>query len=216
MLGDPDRDRRQLRDLVAVWLPSGFSPTVAEVSSATRAALGPVIDDFIELRLGHELAGRSFVTGLGALLAGTRSTLRLRRLARRVGRRRAGGVLGVLAQLLLEALDPRLQAGDLALVAGGQLDQELDARLTTGVIDRLGFGALHAKGFARRRLCPPTGLNAYLKALVSSAFSQVRGLNDLVAGKAIAGERFDLRGAPAVPIECALDFAPQAGKRRVR
>lgn len=32
----------------------------------------------------------------------------------------------------------------------------------------------------------------------------------------IAGERLDLSGAPSVPIECALDFAPQAGKRRVR
>lgn len=37
-----------------------------------------------------------------------------------------------------------------------------------------------------------------------------------VTHKAIAGERLDLSGAPAVPIECALDFAPQAGKRQGR
>ena len=36
-----------------------------------------------------------------------------------------------------------------------------------------------------------------LKALVSSAFSQVKGLNDLVAGKAIAGAGFE-------PATCGL------------
>ncbi len=75
MLGDPDRDRRQLRDLMAVWLASGFSLAGAEVPSTIRAALGPVIDDLVQLRFGHELASRSFVTGLGALLAGARSAL---------------------------------------------------------------------------------------------------------------------------------------------
>jgi hypothetical protein len=52
-----------------------------------------------------------------------------------------------------------------------------------------------------------------LKALVSSAFSQVKGLSDFVAGKAIAGERFGSNSDLIVPIEWAADLAPQAKKK---
>jgi hypothetical protein len=90
----------------------------------------------------------AFVRSIRALVEG---------FARRVGRGRARGVLGVLAQLLLEPLDPGLQAGDLALVACRQLDQELNAGIPAGVVDRFGLGALHAKRFAKRRLCPLPG-----------------------------------------------------------
>jgi hypothetical protein len=116
----------------------------------------PVIGDFIKLRLRNPACEPFLCDRAGRPACGHSLHAPAER-ACPAGRPKAGGrSSGVLAQLLLEALDPRLQAGDLALIASGQLDQELDARLTTGVIDRLGFGALHAKGFARRRLCPPT------------------------------------------------------------
>ncbi len=102
-----------------------------------------MIDNFIQLRGGHELASRALVTGLSTLLACARSALGLRS-SRRVGRRWTRGVLGVLAQLLLEPFDPRLQTSCLALIARRQLDQELHASLAAGVIDRFGLGALHA------------------------------------------------------------------------
>jgi len=146
VLADADRDRRQLEDLVAVRLAGALALTWLEAPPAARAALGPVLDDLVELRDGHELASRTLVAGLTARLAGARS-LGLWNAARRLARRRQRGVARVLAQLLLEALDPRLQASDLALMARRQLDQELDASLATGVIDRFRLGALHAPRF---------------------------------------------------------------------
>jgi hypothetical protein len=123
VLGDPDRDRRQLRDLVALGLADGLSLGATETASAARAALGPMVDDLIKLGLGHELASRALVTRLPTLLTRARRPPGPRSLPRRIGRRRARGVPRVLAQLLLETLDPRLQAGDLALMARRQLDQ---------------------------------------------------------------------------------------------
>jgi hypothetical protein len=116
-----------------------------------------VVDDLVELLLGHQLAGLALVARLATLLAGARGSLGLGALGGRVGRRWARGVLRALPQLLLEALDPRLQAGDLSLVAGGELDQELDAGLPACVIDSLGLGALHGKRFDVLGLCPLWG-----------------------------------------------------------
>jgi hypothetical protein len=42
-----------------------------------------------------------------------------------------------------------------------------------------------------------------LKALVSSAFGQIKALGDVCSTKAIAGERFGLTGNRAVPLEWA-------------
>jgi hypothetical protein len=54
-----------------------------------------------------------------------------------------------------------------------------------------------------------------LKALVSSAFSEIKGLSELSgsAPKAIARERFGPNSDLIVPIRWAADFAPQAGLR---
>ncbi len=49
VFGDLDRDRRQLRDLVAVRLVDRLPFTVTEITAAARAALGPVLDDLIQL-----------------------------------------------------------------------------------------------------------------------------------------------------------------------
>jgi DNA repair exonuclease SbcCD ATPase subunit len=53
-----------------------------------------------------------------------------------------------------------------------------------------------------------------LKALVSSAFSQVRSLSDLVAGKAIAGEGFSLMGDAFAVAEFGTKTALALRKRR--
>lgn len=49
VLGDLDRDRRQLRDLMAMRGAGGVMLTWIEVLPAARAALGPVVDDLIQL-----------------------------------------------------------------------------------------------------------------------------------------------------------------------
>lgn len=86
---------------------------------------------------------------------------------RRVGGGWLGAVARVLAQLLFEPLDPRLQAGDLALVAlterlGSlhQLEDRLDGAFPPGVVDGLCLGALHAARFdigaGTPALCQPS------------------------------------------------------------
>ena len=49
MLGEDDRNRRQLRDLVASRLANGAALCIAE-SVAAGAALGPVVDELIDVR----------------------------------------------------------------------------------------------------------------------------------------------------------------------
>src|SRR5260221_13380215 len=46
-------------------------------------------------------------------------------------------MLRAVAQLLHEVLNPQLDAGALALIAGRQLDQDFDASHSAGVVDRL-------------------------------------------------------------------------------
>ena len=157
MLGDGDRGRRQLGDLVAMGRGGEIVLARIEALPAAEAALRPVVDDLIQLRFGHELASCSLVAGLATLPAGTWRALGRWPLGRRVSRGWARGVLGALAQLLLKPLDPRLQPGHLALVAGGQLDQELDAGLAARVVDRLGLGALHGKKVRRAEVMSPWG-----------------------------------------------------------
>ncbi len=50
----------------------------------------------------------------------------------------------------LELLDPAIHS-----------QQDFNDDLTSGVIDRLGFGAVHALTFDGAELCPPNPLNGY-------------------------------------------------------
>ena len=49
VLGDLDRDRRQLRDLVAAGRAGEVVLVRIEALPAARAALGPVVNDLIQL-----------------------------------------------------------------------------------------------------------------------------------------------------------------------
>ncbi len=133
--------------------PRGLTLGLLEAVPAAATALRIVIDDLVELILGGELAPRPAVPGLATRLArralGPLAGLCAALLAglRRIGGRWLGAVSRALPDLLFKPLDPRLEAGDPALVARRQLDHELDARLAAGVVDGLRLGALHAPRF---------------------------------------------------------------------
>lgn len=159
MLFDLDGDLGQLRDLVAVRRGRNRPLILAEAVPAARAALGPVLDEASDPLLRDELAGRPLVTRLTTGRTAGRRALPPRARPGRILRRRARSVPRALAQALLEPLDACLEAGDLALIASAQLDQELDTGLASRVVDRLGLGALHAKRIRRdptsTSLCQP-------------------------------------------------------------
>ena len=107
-----------------------------------------MIDDLIDLILGLQLAARAAMPGLAARLAlaaqqllglrpGLRPTLltRLRRIRRRRLRTRAR----VPARLLLQPPEPLLEQ----LNRGREIKDELHARLTARVIDRLRLTTIH-------------------------------------------------------------------------
>src|SRR5439155_21455343 len=101
-------------------------------------------------------------------LARSRAALSTR--PRRIRRGRSRGVAGVLAQLLFEAADPLLEPS----VGDGQplerlleLEDELDTALPASIVDRLGFGSIHAPGFAGSTGDPcyvDLRLNAYARS----------------------------------------------------
>src|SRR5450756_447804 len=79
----------------------------------------------------------------------------------RIGRRRLGARARIRPRPLLQPSDPILQASDLALIARRQLKQELDARLTTSVVDGLRLSALHTPRVRRHSAQPsPTSTTA--------------------------------------------------------
>ena len=118
-------------------------------ASATRVWV--VIDDLIHLVLRFEIATRTLMPGLSTLrsaltlaahqLLGLRPRLRppLRARLGRIGRRRLGTRTRVLTRLLLQAPQPIL----VLLNPAGQLENELNTRLTPRVIDRLRLRAVH-------------------------------------------------------------------------
>ncbi len=118
-----------------------------------------MIDDLLELVLGQKLAARTLVAKLAARLAPAtpgKQLLRLRPRLRaslltrlgRIRRRRLRTGTRTLPSLLLKPRHPLVQKPDLALIPGSQLKQELDARLTPSVVDRLRLGPLHTTQFA--------------------------------------------------------------------
>jgi len=163
----------------AVALVAGGKADLLALAKAMPAAAAPrpVLHHPIDGLRRQQLAPLAPVSGLGALRApGGIGALALRR-PWRVLARRHGGVVRV-------AVEPSLQLGDPLVVLDGLLSdlpgqlldlfvhaqQHRDNGLATLVIDRLGIGALYAKGFAGRRLCPPTRLNGYQKPPISGGF----------------------------------------------
>jgi len=169
MLAEDDRDRRQLRDLVARRRPDGATLRLAETVAA-GAARGPVLEKLVERRDRRQMATASRMAGLGAAPAPRERSLAALGRGQRI---QAGGQRGV-ARVAVEA---PLQLGDALLLLGEALSQlgdlsleesvlrrELheygDDRLTSLLIDRLSLGALHThrvRGTAVRACLRPLG-----------------------------------------------------------
>jgi len=153
MLGHAHADRRQLAHLVAAEPAARTALLLIKPPPASATRVRVVIDDLIHLILRLQLATRTRVAGLPTLrstlplpphqLLGLRTRLRppLRTSLGRIRRRRLGTSARILTRLLLQTLQPILVLPDPAR----QLEDELDTRLTTRVIDRLRLGTIHAR-----------------------------------------------------------------------
>src|SRR5262249_32374256 len=139
-----------LRDLTSFGLSHRRSLPLAEEVTAT-AALGPVLDDLVHRPRRQQLPPVALVVGLGAAPL-ARGVLAARRGTGRIGARWTRGVARALLQLPLEFLHTCLKLLDAAV----HPQQHLDDDLSSGVVDRLRFDALHAEGVDAEGLCPLT------------------------------------------------------------
>lgn len=125
-----------------------------------------------------------------------------------------------------ERVETEAALNDLELEArrNGAVDLE-DAREVLESLPDLGQALADAEPKLRRavfdafRLSVEIDRNAghlRIKALVSSAFSGVRDLKQLVTNGGVAGAGFGLKGDLAVPIEAAIKGTPEAKNRRPR
>ena len=165
MLAEDDRDRRQLRDLVARRLANGAALCLAEAVAA-GATLGPVVDELIDALKRKQGTASALVAELAPTLSARAWLVRSRR---RRGRILRGWQRGV-ARTPVEALLELCQAGLQPPVRLNQLidsHQQGERRLPVAIEDRLCLGPLHT-GRVRRIQegpCSATGpgdLNAYL------------------------------------------------------
>ena len=157
MLDDQHADRWQLSDLMATEPATWPALMLAELTAAATARVRVVIDDLIDPVLGSELATRTAMPllparlALGALpgqqLLRLRTRLRTPLLTRlrRILRRRLRTRPRVPPRLLLQPPQAILDV----LHPSSQLENELDARLPAGVIDRLRLSALHTTKIRR-------------------------------------------------------------------
>src|SRR5271165_1427299 len=151
MLSEDHADRRQLGNLMATEAATRTLLIGLELSAARATHGRIVIDDLIHLIGRLQFTASATVPLLSALLTALtlpaqkllrlRSRLRppLRPRLRRILRRRPRTRAGVLTRLLLQPLQTILVLLDPAR----QRQNELDARLTTRVIDRLRLHAVH-------------------------------------------------------------------------
>ena len=178
-----DGDRRQLRDLMAPRLRRINELRPAEHVRARVAALGPMLDDLVDL-LGRK---QPSVPALVPRLTTTPSTrglpTRTRRHRRRILRRRQRRVPRTPIQPPLElthtSLEPLIRLDQLA-----HPQQQQNSRLTITIKDRLGLSPLHTPKFA----APPGSLHRGERVLC-------RGFGDPQCAVGRAAVRID-RGPP--------------------
>ena len=151
MLAEDHTDRRQLSDLMATEPPTRPALRGIERPPAPATRSRVVIDDLIHLIGWLQLAPGATVPKLPTLLAALtvfahrllclRARLRtsLRPRLRRILRRWLGTRARVLPSLLLKPLQPILMLTDPV----GEIENELNTRLTPRVIDRLRLHAVH-------------------------------------------------------------------------
>src|ERR1019366_4732069 len=134
MLGDQDRDLRQLLDLMTRRLPTRDPIRLGE--HVTAPAPGrPVVDELVNCPRRQQVTTVPFMTRLPALRT-TRAVLAApaaQRRARWILARRRRRVSRVAPQPTLKLLDPRLKLRDPAV----HREKHLDDRLPARVIDRL-------------------------------------------------------------------------------
>jgi len=156
MLGHKDGDRGRFGDLVAGRPAIRATLGLAEAVAAP-AARGPVVDDLIH-RLGwDQMAPITFVTRLGAPFAAGRPGLLVRGRLRGILAGWEREVLGVAGKAPLQLGDALLLLFELRLQQGhlGRKGKERGNHcLASLVVDRLCFGALHARGFEAGELRP--------------------------------------------------------------
>src|SRR6266511_1244357 len=156
VLGHPDRDRRQLSDLVPPRLRGVDQLLPVEHTRARAAPPRPMLDDLVH-PLGRKQASvPPFVTGLAAARPAGSRPGRSRRRRRRVLRRRQRRVPRAPLQPPLELCHPSLEP----LVRLDQLadpNQQRDRRLPVAVEDRLRLGPLHRTQLRRASTGPCTG-----------------------------------------------------------
>ena len=180
MLGDHDRDRRQLGDLTTPRPPGGQLLLLAELAPAAPAAVRIVVDELVNLVLRRQRTTGALMPGLAAstppLPIPREQLLRLRpRLRpplltrlRRIVRGRLRTSSRALPRPLLKTPDPFLQQPSLRgqpLYRRGQLENHLDTTIPPRVIDRLGLRPLHTTQFDNRTEVPSPEsrqLNGYL------------------------------------------------------
>ena len=151
MLAPDHADRRQLSDLMTPEPPARPALPAAELPAAPAARIREVINDLIDLILGTQLTTRApmprLTPGLtlpalqAHQLLGLRTRLSppLSPCLRWILGRRPGARARVLTRCRLQTSQPLLKLLD----PRSEIENELDTRLTTSVIDRLRLRALH-------------------------------------------------------------------------
>ena len=156
MLGHPDRDRRQLGDLVPPRLRGVDELRLAEHVRARPAALGPMLDDLVDLLGRKQPSVLALMPGLATPPSTRPLPARPRRRRRRILRRRQRRVPRTPVQPPLElshaSLEPLIRLDQLA-----QPQQQHDSRLTITIKDRLGLSPLHTTRFAAATEVPLRG-----------------------------------------------------------
>ena len=197
MLGEDDRDRRQLRDLVASRLANGAALCLAEAVTA-GATPGPVVDELIDALKRKQGTAPALVAELAPTLSARAWLVRSRRRRGRIGRGWQRGV----ARTPVEALLELCQAGLQPPVRLKQLidsHEQGERRLPVAIEDRLCLGPLHT-GRVRRvqeSPCSATGtgdLNAYDLHATRSGFY---GSSNYDWGKATRAEEGTKADPPA-------------------
>ncbi len=201
MLGHSDHDRRQFGHLTPRRLGDIDALAFGERARARSAAVGPMLNDPVDLLGRKQPPVPALVPVLPAPLPTRPLAARTTRSRRGILRRRKRRVPRTPAQTTLELSNPSLEPPvrlDQTLVRIHQLlkpQQQPNRCLTIAIEDRLGLGPLHAKPFAAgpRVPAPPERLRftfrIYLHALQYAVgmepFMELSGLSGaLMAGSA--------------------------------
>ena len=171
MLAHPDRERRQLADLVPLHRGRVHPLVRGEDMRAGPAALRPMLDNLVHPRKRKQRPVGAFMPGLAAPLAtGTRPAWS-RRCRRRILRGRQRRVPRTPLQPPLELGHPGLQP-PVRLHQHAQPQQQRDRPLPITLEDRLRPGRSIPPNFGATQRVPAQGLNAYQNMSICRQFKR--------------------------------------------